>query len=133
MVDEKIRVTALVIREGKLLMLNGRGYKELWTPGGKMKIGETDEDCMRRELREELQANLDEFKFFKEYYGKSFYNDWVVRQRVYIAKISGEIRPSSEIEGHLWFSRKDFESHKYPMIPTTEKEIIPDLIKKGLF
>jgi hypothetical protein len=57
----------------------------------------------------------------------------MVRQRVYIIEISGEIKPSSEIEGHLWLSRKDFDSHKYPMIPTTEKEIIPDLIKERLF
>ena len=133
MTEERVRIVGMVIKDRKLLMLNGRGYKELWTPGGKMKVGETDEDCLRRELREELQVNLDSCKFFKEYYGKSFYSEWMVRQGVYIIEISGEIKPSSEIEGHLWLSRKDFDSHKYPMIPTTEKEIIPDLIKERLF
>ena len=68
-------------------------------------------------------------RFFKEYYGKSFYSDSMIRERAYIATITGEIKDSAEIEGHLWLSREDFESHKYPMIPLTDKEIIPDIIK----
>ena len=57
----------------------------------------------------------------------------MVRQRVYIITITGDIKPSSEIESHLWLSRDEFESRKYPMISTTEKEIIPDLIKAKIF
>jgi len=133
MTREKTRVIGIVIKEGKLLMLKGRGYKELWTPGGKMEVGEIDEETLKRELKEELHVILKDCKFFKEYSGKSFYGDAMVRERVYITTIAGEITPSAEIESHLWLSREDFESHKYPMIPITEKEIIPDLIKAKIF
>lgn len=34
-----------------------------------------------------------------------------------------------EIESFVWFSKKDFETKKHPMITITEEQIIPDLIK----
>ena len=49
MTKEKVRILGIIIKDRKLLMLKGRGYKELWTPGGKMEVGETDEECLKRE------------------------------------------------------------------------------------
>ena len=68
------RIAGIIIQEGKMLMLLGKGYKELWTPGGKIDGEESDEECLARELKEELGVELVEAKFFKEYKGKSFYN-----------------------------------------------------------
>ena len=63
----KIRIAGIIIKENKLLLLKGRGHKHLWTPGGKLEKGETDKECLKRELKEEIGVDLIEAKFFKEY------------------------------------------------------------------
>ncbi len=54
-------------------------------------------------------------------------------ERVYICKIEGELKPAMEIESVIWFTKEDFKNHTFPMITHTEKELIPDLIKEGIW
>lgn len=114
-------------------MVKGKGYEELWTPGGKIKINETDKECLERELKEEIGATLNQTKFFKEYSSISPYaKDTTTIQRVFIASISGKLVPDAEIEKIIWMAKNDFLEKKYRLLPTTEKEIIPDLIKEKI-
>ena len=125
------RIAGIIIQGGKILMLIGKGHKELWTPGGHLEIGENEEECLKRELKEEIGVNLVKSKFFGEYPGKSFYQpERTYNQHVYLAEIEGKIVPNAEIESYLWFSKEDFLSKKYPMITNDEEKVIPDLIKK---
>lgn len=128
------RIAGIFIKDDKILMQIGKGYKELWTPGGKIHAGENDEECLKRELIEEIGVELIDSRFFKEYKTKSFYNpEKGIVERVYIVEIKGDIKPDAEIESIVWFSKEDFENKKYPMIPHTEIDLIPDLIKEGLW
>jgi 8-oxo-dGTP pyrophosphatase MutT (NUDIX family) len=128
------RIAGIIIRDGKLLMLLGKDHKELWTPGGKIELGESDESCLKRELKEEMGVELLSCKFFKEYSNPSFYHpERTTIERVYIAEIDGEIKPDEEIESFVWFSKEDFENKKYPMITNTEEVLIPDLIKSKIW
>ncbi len=132
--EAKARIAGIVIRDGKLLMLQGRGYLELWTPGGKKDDNETDEECLRRQIKEEIGCNLVEAKFFKEYKTYNYYHSKrAVVERVYIGKIDGEIKPNPEIEKVVWFTKDDFTDKKYPMSAHTDKNLIPDLIAEGLW
>jgi 8-oxo-dGTP diphosphatase len=126
------RIAGIVIIDGKLLMLKGKGFAELWTPGGKIEEGESDEECLRREFLEELGVKLLSIKFFVEYTRQSPYNEWMTHQKVYLSSIKGDITPQAEIESYVWLSRKDFDEQKYPMIPVNI-ELINDLIKEKLF
>ena len=62
-----IEVVAAIIRKGDMIFATQRGYgdwKDWWEfPGGKMEEGETPEEALRREIREELSADIsvDEF------------------------------------------------------------------------
>ena len=86
----RTRIAGIIIQNGEILMLKGKRYKELWTPGGKLEEGESDESCLKRELKEEIGVDLINSKFFGEYPGKSFYNPEIVYdQRVYIVTIEG--------------------------------------------
>ena len=68
-----IEVVAAVIRKGDKIFATQRGYgdwKDWWEfPGGKMEDGETPEEALMREIREELSADIsvDEFLCTVEY------------------------------------------------------------------
>ena len=131
----RTRIPGIIIKDGKLLLVKGKSkYKEYWTPGGKVDEGESEEECLRRELNEELNVSLVSCKFFKEYRGESpYHKDTITISKVYIVTIEGEISPSFEIGGYVWMSREDFQNKKYPLVEITEKEIIPDLIRGKIF
>ncbi|MFH0870126.1 MAG: NUDIX domain-containing protein [archaeon] len=127
------RVAALIVKGKKLLLVKGKGFDIFWTPGGRINKGESEEECLRRELREETGANLLSAKFFGEYSRMSPFHRRITRNRVYTVKIEGDIVPGNEIESFVWLSRAEFQSGKYNLIPLEKEEIIPALIKKGLF
>ena len=110
----RTRIAGVVIRDNKILLLKGKGYDYFWTPGGKVDGAESNQECLRRELKEEIGVGLVSIKLFKEYDGVSFFNPEIKqKQIVYLIDIDGEIKPDSEIEGFVWMSREDYENKKY--------------------
>ena len=127
------RVAAIIIQANKVLLVKGKGYPELWTPGGKMDEGETEKETLRRELKEEVDLDLQTNTFFKEYFLKSPYNlDYMTKTRCFLAKVKGKPKPGHEIEKVVWYGKEDFENKRYKMLEENEKGLIPDLIKEGL-
>ena len=57
-----IRVVAAVITEGDRIYATQRGYgeyKDSWEfPGGKIEPGESPQEALRREIREELDTEI---------------------------------------------------------------------------
>jgi 8-oxo-dGTP diphosphatase len=130
-----IRIVAIAVKDNRLLLVKGsEKYKEYWTPGGKLEEGESELECLKRELKEELNVKLTSAKFFKEYIGKRPYEeDALSTSRVYIAEISGEIKVGNEIKNHVWMSKDEFNNNKYPLVDITKEKIIPDLIEEKIF
>lgn len=66
---KKISVSAAIIIKNRSLFITQRGYgefKDKWEfPGGKIKDGETPEAALKREIKEELNAEINILKLIK--------------------------------------------------------------------
>ena len=77
--NKTIRVVAAIIRQGNKIFATQRGYgnyKDWWEfPGGKIEPGETPEEALVREIKEELATDIsvDEFIATVEYDYLEFY------------------------------------------------------------
>lgn len=70
-----IRVGAIILRDGKFLMVGNNGRPEyLYSVGGRIKFGETAEEAVKREVLEETgyELEIDRLGFVHENY---FYGD----------------------------------------------------------
>jgi 8-oxo-dGTP diphosphatase len=114
---EKIYKPALVyIRDNKLLSVRSKGKDVFYIPGGKREFGETDEQALTREIKEELnvdvvQSSIKHMDTFEDHaHGRS--KDTTVHISFYSADIIGEPSAGSEIEEVAWL---DYSQHnKYP-------------------
>jgi mutator protein MutT len=112
-----IEVSAgLVFRDGKLLITQRHADSHLgglWEfPGGKRKLDETFEQCLVRELREELGAGVSVGVMMEEithaYPGK------IVRLKFFFCRlIEGEPRPLG-CAAVKWVSQAELAHHEFP-------------------
>lgn len=91
-----IRVTAaIIIKENKILLTQRSKEDKLslkWEfPGGKIEENENEKECLKREILEELELNINVEKFFFKNIHK--YNDKEIELNFYICKIiSGKLK-----------------------------------------
>lgn len=101
----------LYIKDKRLLAARSRGKVAYYIPGGKREPGESDQEALIREIREELSVDLlpetigyaGEFKAQAD--GKP--EGTMVRMRCYEADFRGEIQAAAEIEEVVWIRHED--------------------------
>ena len=127
-----INVTAaILIKDGLILIAKRRASDTLsnkWEfPGGKIEAGESAEDCLVRELKEEFDINTD----IEKYFGKSIYQytDFKIKLIVYKVKwISGRIRSTSH-DLYEWIKIDDIDNYDFaeadkPLVKKLKKEML---------
>ena len=76
---KKIEVVAAVIKKDEKICISKRNYGEfidMWEfPGGKIEIGESKEEALIREIKEELELDINNLEYLTtvEYDYKTFY------------------------------------------------------------
>ena len=122
-------VAAIIIRDGKLFATQ-RGYgewKDWWEfPGGKVESGETTKDALKREIREELAAEIEvgELLTTVEYDYPKFH---LTMHCYFCSIVSGQLS-LLEHEDARWLTMDELDSVKW--LPA-DLEILW-LIAKGL-
>ena len=112
---KQIEVVAAVILKGDKIFASQRGYgdyKDWWEfPGGKMEARETPEEALRREIREELTAdiNVDEFLCTVKYDYPKFH----LTMHCYICSLLTEALHLNEHEAAKWLSKDELTSVRW--------------------
>ncbi len=84
----------------------------LWeTIGGSLEEGETSEECIRREVLEEIGCRLKDLKLFKVYIVKESDNQHILI--VFTGKIEGEPQLNEEIEAVQWICREEIDAYPF--------------------
>jgi 8-oxo-dGTP diphosphatase len=121
----------LVIHGGRLLLCRKKhGTALLILPGGKLEAGESSEDCLRREVREELNCELAAVEFVGSYTDQAAgASDQTVHIELYRGELMSNPTPQSEIGELVWFGASDDHAQ---LAPSIRNKILPDLIARGI-
>ena len=129
---KQIEVVAAIIHdaEGRIFATQ-RGYgewKDWWEfPGGKMEAGETPEEALKREICEELSAEIsvDEFLCTVEYDYPAFH----LTMHCYLCSLMTEALHLNEHEAAKWLAKDELDSVKW--LPADVK-VVKTLMNKTL-
>ena len=124
-----IGVHGILIVDRKTLMVR-KGIYYIF-PGGKLKPGESDEECLTREIKEELSGT--EIKV-KDYYGPftglTPNSKVMLESRKYFYKLKGKLgNPSAEINRSIFVNSSDIKDLNLTEI---SKKTLEALIKDNL-
>ena len=109
---KQIEVVAAIIRKGNQIFATQRGYgdfKDWWEfPGGKMEAGETPEEALKREIREELstEISVDELLCTVEYDYPKFH----LTMHCFLCSLQMEALHLNEHEAARWLSIDELKS-----------------------
>ena len=113
---KQIEVVAAIIHDDEgHIFATQRGYgdfKDWWEfPGGKMEAGETPEEALVREIREELSAEIsvDEFLCTVEYDYPMFH----LTMHCYLCSLVTEALHLNEHEAAKWLAKDELDSVKW--------------------
>jgi 8-oxo-dGTP pyrophosphatase MutT (NUDIX family) len=126
------KIAGIIIKDRKLLMVRKYNESHFIMPGGKQKEGETTQQTLARELKEELSIELISHKFFKTFEAVHFKDkNLLVKMDTYLIKIKGNPKPTSEINEIKWID-SSYKSKNIELASINQDFLIPELVKLSL-
>ena len=128
---KSIEVVAAIILKDNKIFATQRGYgdwKDWWEfPGGKMEPGETPEEALAREIREELETeiNIDKFLCTIDYDYPKFH----LTMHCYLCSFLGDALHLNEHEAARWLRSDELRSVNWlpaddQLLPLIKAEIL---------
>jgi len=125
-----VKVAAAIIENERRVLIGRRKagrFAGMWEfPGGKVEPTETPEECLKRELREELDVEAAIGEFFLS--SKYVYSHAAIELLTYKAKI---VRGVLRLHDHTeirWAAAEELPSYDFP---AADRPIVEKLIREG--
>ena len=125
-----IEVVAAIIRKGDKIFATQRGYgpwKDWWEfPGGKMEAGESPEEALVREIREELSADIAIDRFLSTI--EWDYPEFHLTMHCFLCSLIGEALHLNEHEAARWLGKEELDQVRWlpadvQLLPQIEQEL----------
>jgi ADP-ribose pyrophosphatase YjhB (NUDIX family) len=127
--SRSIAIAAAVIADeaGRVLLVRKSRTSAFMQPGGRLNMGETAIDALRRELKEELGCLLVDSEFLG-FFAAPAANEPMhsVEAALFQVVISGQLEPQAEIEEVAWVDPASTSS--LPLAPLTRNHVFPLLL-----
>ena len=109
---KKLEVVAAIIKENEKYFATQRGYgefKDWWEfPGGKIENGESKEEALKREIREELATEIEIDRFITTV--QFDYPEFHLIMHCFICHITAGQPQLLEAKAAKWLDKNDLES-----------------------
>ncbi|HLC78544.1 MAG TPA: NUDIX domain-containing protein [Candidatus Nanoarchaeia archaeon] len=123
------KVALLVIKNKSLLAVYKPDIRFYITPGGKIDKHESDKECAKREIYEELGCTPFNLKYFKTFKGINIDGRKIVL-KCYFCKLKGKIKMNREVTEHVWINSTN--KNNLPIAPLLRSRIFVELKTKEL-
>jgi ADP-ribose pyrophosphatase YjhB (NUDIX family) len=125
------KLAYLYLRNNQVLVSLTRGKDKWYIPGGKRESGESDQQALRREVKEELSVELrpDTIEYYGTFTAQAHDKPQgvMVQMACYFAEFKGELKPDNEIAALDFFSYQQKEQTGY-----VDQLIFEQLFEDGL-
>lgn len=126
--DKIYKIGAIILRDRKLLL--GKTKGKFTMPGGRVEKGETDIECLKRELMEEYGTELISYEYFDTFEDDAASDPSMkIVMKVYFVEIKGEPKAQSEVEESIYVNSK-IKNINFGSI--ARDFVIPELKKRDL-
>jgi 8-oxo-dGTP diphosphatase len=126
-----IVIAAAIVTERQLLLISKHAAPDVfYLPGGKPEDGETDKECLSREIAEELDASIEASTLFTTVSAEAALEGILMQMTVYLATLDREPRAAGEIAALTWFSPGD--RFQGVLAPAIVDSVLPALVSAGV-
>ncbi len=125
------KIAWIELQDGKILSTRSKGKDAYYIPGGKREAGESDQDTLLREIKEELSVAIQQDSiayvgtFQAQAHGHATGTE--VKMLCYTAQYTGNLAASAEIEEVVWLRYRDRDQ-----VSPVDKLIFDWLFQQGL-
>jgi 8-oxo-dGTP pyrophosphatase MutT (NUDIX family) len=124
------KIALIKIKDGQVLSTKSKGKNRYYFPRGKRELGESDEQTLIREIREELSVEIipNSYKYIGTFKAQSdgMKDGIIVKMTCYSADFNGVLKPNNEIEEIKWLNFADIDT-----VSAVDKIIFDFLKDKG--
>jgi len=132
------KIIAIVVQDNKFLVVKKVG-KDIYTNlGGRLEEGETEKECLVREIKEEMDLGSKIVKKLSDFRAKAVFDDAIVVLSAYLVELEKEIPGQGkinhidpELEEYL-FIGKNYKEKGIKLPPSLEEQVIPFCIEQGI-
>ena len=116
---------AIIIKGDKILIAKRREYMKWEFPGGRVEEGEKMEECLKREIKEELDIEIEILSHFMKVCHE--YDFGKIELHVFLAKYKHGEEKAREHEEIRWIKMNEIDAYEFM---EADKKIVEEMKKR---